>query len=125
MTQGTLSMTGYSNKGKRTRREQYLAERKQVVPWARLGAPIEPHYPKSGPAGGRPPLPLMRLRCKVREHAASPGQGHEHGARRSISGTQCSIARCALNLLPCADASSKCMHYDNEGPPIAEGAGCR
>ena len=70
MTQGTLSMTGYSNKGKRTRREQCLAERDLLVPWARLGAPIEPHYPKAGPAGGRPPLPLMRLRRKVREHAA-------------------------------------------------------
>jgi hypothetical protein len=115
MKQVSLTMTGYFDKGrgKRTRREQFLAEMDQVVPWARLCGPIEPHYPKASPAGGRPPLPLMRLRRKVREHAASAGHGHENGARRSIPGTQRSIARCALNLFPCpmADAGSKCMQY--------------
>lgn len=54
-------MTGYFDKGKRTRREQFLAEMEQVVPWARLCALIEPHYPKGSPAGGRPPLPLERM----------------------------------------------------------------
>jgi IS5 family transposase len=29
-----------------------------VVPWTRLLALIEPHYPKAGPQGGRPPMPL-------------------------------------------------------------------
>jgi IS5 family transposase len=29
-----------------------------VVPWGRLLARIEPHYPKAGPKGGRPPMPL-------------------------------------------------------------------
>ena len=33
----------------------------QVVPWQRLCALIEPHYPKGSPAGGRPPLPLERM----------------------------------------------------------------
>ena len=54
-------MTGYFDKGKRTRREQFLAEMEQVVPWARLYALIEPRYPKGSPAGGRPPLPLERM----------------------------------------------------------------
>lgn len=54
-------MTGYFDKGKKTRREQFLAEMDQVVPWARLCALIEPHYPKGSPAGGRPPLPLERM----------------------------------------------------------------
>ncbi len=61
MRQGSFSMTGYFNKGKKTRREQFLAEMEQVVPWARLQALIEPHYPKGSPAGGRPPLPLERM----------------------------------------------------------------
>lgn len=61
MKQGTLSMTGYFDKGKRTRREQFLAEMDQVVPWARLYALIEPSYPKGSPSGGRPPLPLERM----------------------------------------------------------------
>jgi hypothetical protein len=29
-----------------------------VVPWGRLLALIAPHYPKAGPKGGRPPMPL-------------------------------------------------------------------
>ncbi len=33
MKQGSLSMTGYFDKGKKTRREQFLAEMDQVVPW--------------------------------------------------------------------------------------------
>ena len=81
MKQRSLSMTGYFDKGKRTRREQSLAEMDLVVPWARLCAPIEPHYSTTGPAGGRPTLPHRNLRCKVREHAASAGQEYEHGAR--------------------------------------------
>lgn len=61
MKQGALSMTGYFDKGKRTKREKFLAEMDRVVPWARLMALIAPHYPKGGSAGGRPPLPLERM----------------------------------------------------------------
>jgi len=61
MKQESLSMTGYFDKGKRTRREVFLAEMEQVVPWARLLALIEPHYPKGSAAGGRPPLPMERM----------------------------------------------------------------
>ncbi|OLH28991.1 transposase, partial [Xanthomonas oryzae pv. oryzae] len=38
-------------KRKRTRREVFLAEMDQVVPWKGLLALIEPHYPKSGQPG--------------------------------------------------------------------------
>src|SRR5580765_5665308 len=61
MNQISFAMTGYFDKGKKTRREQFLAEMEQVVPWARLCALIEPHYPKGSAAGGRPPLPLERM----------------------------------------------------------------
>jgi IS5 family transposase len=61
MKQQALSMTGYFDKGKRTRREKFLAEMEGAVPWARLCALIEPRYPKGSPAGGRPPLPLERM----------------------------------------------------------------
>ena len=33
MKQQALSMIGYFPKGKKTRREQFLAEMNQVVPW--------------------------------------------------------------------------------------------
>lgn len=61
MKQRALSMTGYFDKGKTTRREKFLAEMEQTVPWSRLCALIEPHYPKGSRAGGRPPLPLERM----------------------------------------------------------------
>ena len=61
MKQEALSMVGYFDKGKKTRREQFLSEMERVVPWARLCALIEPHYPKGSRAGGRPPLPLERM----------------------------------------------------------------
>ncbi|HXF46354.1 MAG TPA: IS5 family transposase [Burkholderiaceae bacterium] len=45
---------------KRTRREVFLAEMDQVVPWKALLALIEPHYPKSG-RPGRQPYPLATM----------------------------------------------------------------
>ena len=48
-------------KKKVTRREQFLAEMDAVVPWTRLLALIAPHYPKTGPKGGRPPMPLETM----------------------------------------------------------------
>ena len=48
-------------KKKQTRRELFLAEMDAVVPWARLLGLIEPHYPRSGPKGGRPPMPLETM----------------------------------------------------------------
>ena len=49
----------WAAKGRTTRRERFLAEMNAVMPWARLTALIEPHYPKAG--SGRPPLPLERM----------------------------------------------------------------
>ncbi|MGS0541138.1 IS5 family transposase [Xanthomonas oryzae pv. oryzicola] len=46
--------------GKRTRREVFLAEMDQVVPWKDLLALIRPHYPKSGQPG-RQPYPLETM----------------------------------------------------------------
>jgi transposase, IS5 family len=55
--------TGFEKHGKVTRRAQFLAEMNQVVPWSRLLALIEPHYPKAG--NGRPPkgLEIMLRMC--------------------------------------------------------------
>ena len=48
----------HAMKKKLTRREQFLSEMDKVVPWQRLLALIAPQYPKAGPKGGRPPMPL-------------------------------------------------------------------
>jgi IS5 family transposase len=60
MKQTTL--TGFEKYSKTTRREKFLAEMQQILPWKELTAAIEPVYPKGGStAGGRPPVPLERL----------------------------------------------------------------
>lgn len=51
----------HAMKKKQTRREKFLAEMDAVVPWARLLTLITPHYPKAGPKGGRPPMPLETM----------------------------------------------------------------
>jgi IS5 family transposase len=49
----------YAGKKKRTRREVFLAEMDQVIPWGSLLRLIEPLYPMAG--RGRPPYPLERM----------------------------------------------------------------
>jgi hypothetical protein len=47
--QRTLAMmTGFERYAKKTRRAMFLEEMEQVVPWGKLCALIEPHYPKPG-----------------------------------------------------------------------------
>jgi len=46
---------------KRTKKEKFLAEMDQVVPWKALIDLIEPHYPKTSSKGGRPPYPLATM----------------------------------------------------------------
>ena len=48
-----------SNKRRTTRREQFLTEMDQVIPWATVEALVAPHYPKAG--RGRRPLPMATM----------------------------------------------------------------
>ena len=56
MKQMSFADAEYAGKRKQTRRERFLLEMDQVVPWKPLLALIEPHYPKG--EGGRPAYPL-------------------------------------------------------------------
>src|SRR6266571_1521347 len=58
-TQRTFAGLAWSQKGKVTRREQFLAEMDRVIPWKQLLAVIEPYYPKAGQ--GRQPLGLEKM----------------------------------------------------------------
>ena len=58
--QATFAEAGFEAYYKPTRREQFLAEMERVVPWAELGALIEPFYPKNDGAG-RPTVGLERM----------------------------------------------------------------
>jgi transposase, IS5 family len=58
--QRTLAMmTGFERYTKKTRRAAFLEEMEQVVPWSKLCALVEPHYPK--PGNGRRPVGLERM----------------------------------------------------------------
>jgi hypothetical protein len=57
MRQQTLAaQTGFEKYGRKSKRERFLDEMEQVVPWAELQALVEPHYPKG--ENGRPPVGL-------------------------------------------------------------------
>ena len=57
--QGSFSQAEYAEKKKQTRRDKFLAEMEQVVPWARLVDRLRPLYPKG--ERGRPPIGLERM----------------------------------------------------------------
>jgi IS5 family transposase len=57
--QGSFSQAEYAGKKKQTRRDKFLAEMEQVVPWARLVERLRPFYPKG--ERGRPPIGLERM----------------------------------------------------------------
>jgi transposase, IS5 family len=57
--QTSFSGLAWNSKGRTTRRERFLNEMSAVIPWARLIALIEPHYPKAG--RGRRPLGLEKM----------------------------------------------------------------
>ena len=57
--QDTFAGLAWKNKGKTTRREQFLGEMDAIIPWNRLLGLIEPFYPKAG--NGRQPLGLEKM----------------------------------------------------------------
>jgi len=59
MIQLSFSDAEYAGKRKRTRREKFLDEMDQVVPWDALLALIEPVYPKAG--NGRRPYAIKTM----------------------------------------------------------------
>ena len=60
MRQRTLADEGFEKFRKPTRREQFLEEMDQIIPWRDLCKVIKPFYPKPKGAG-RPPVGLERM----------------------------------------------------------------
>ena len=55
----SFAQSEYATKKKATRRERFLGEMEEVVPWGRLVEVIRPHYPKG--ERGRPPIGIERM----------------------------------------------------------------
>ena len=79
----------YAGKRKKTRREIFLAEMEQVVPWSALLKLIAPHYPALGQRGRQPYALATMLRIHFRRFTVSSG----HHSRLSPSGYSCSPPR--------------------------------
>lgn len=56
MTQQSFSDLDFDHKNKVTRKERFLGEMDQIIPWETLMKPIRKHYPKAG--NGRQPIGL-------------------------------------------------------------------
>ena len=59
VVQPTLASLAYDTKRKKTRREKFLGEMDEVMPWEELVKLVGEHYPKAG--NGRQPMPLERM----------------------------------------------------------------
>jgi IS5 family transposase len=57
--QTSFAQNEYARKKKTTRREKFLSQMEQVVPWARLVGVIVPYYPEG--KRGRPPVGIERM----------------------------------------------------------------
>jgi len=55
----TFASLAYDNKKKKTRRERFLGEMDEVMPWEEIVEIVGEHYPKAG--NGRQPMPLERM----------------------------------------------------------------
>ena len=94
MTQLSFATLDHRNKKKRTKRDKFLAEMDQVVPWAQLMALIAPHYPKAG--NGRRPYGLeVMLRIYFLQQWY---QLSDPGAEEALYDIQSMRAFCSLEL---------------------------
>jgi len=59
MNRVSFASLAYDSKKKKTRREKFLEEMDQVIPWAELLAVIRKYYPEAG--NGRQPMPMDRM----------------------------------------------------------------
>lgn len=64
MTQMTFAECEYAHKKRKTRREKFLEQMDQLIPWKQIEKKVRKHYPRTGL--GRPPYPLtvmLRVHC--------------------------------------------------------------
>ncbi|QFU11621.1 hypothetical protein FIU84_06360 [Stutzerimonas frequens] len=71
--QKTFSELEYTGKKKQTRRDRFLADLEQLVPWAQVEAQVAPFYSDTTGKRGRPAIGLSRmLRMYVVQQCESP-----------------------------------------------------
>lgn len=94
MKQLSFASTAYTHKKVTTKREKFLKEMDQVIPWQRWRDIIEPYYPKAG--NGRPPMPLsvmLRIYCLQQWYGLS-----DPGAEEALYDIECMRTFAGLDL---------------------------
>jgi len=61
MKQQSLEATGFEIYRKQTRKEIFLGEMEQIIPWPELCEAIKPYYPETPQGAGRRPVGLERM----------------------------------------------------------------
>src|ERR1044072_7293394 len=106
--QGSFAEAEYAGKKKQTRRDKFLAEMEQAVPWSRLVERLAPLYPKG--ERGRPPIPLERM---LRAYFFQQWYGlSDGGLERSLYDSQALLAFAGIvqNRDPVPDATTV-LHF--------------
>ena len=104
MKQLSFASATYANKKIITKKEKFLKEMDQVIPWQRWLAIVEPYYPKAG--NGRPPMPMevmLRIYCLQQWYALS-----DPGAEEALYDIECmrNFAQCELGEDPIPDETT-------------------
>lgn len=61
MKQQSLEASGFEVYRKKTRKEIFLEEMEQIIPWQEMNEAIKPYYPKEPKGAGRKPIGLLRM----------------------------------------------------------------
>lgn len=61
MKQQSLDSSGFEKYRKKTRKEIFLGQMNDILPWSELSKAIEPFYPKASKLGGRPTVGIERM----------------------------------------------------------------
>jgi len=61
MKQQSLDASGFEKYRKKTRKEIFLEQMNEILPWVELCKAIEPFYPKASALGGRPAVGIERM----------------------------------------------------------------
>jgi hypothetical protein len=110
--QQTLAAPGFEKHGRKSKRESYLDEMEQVVPWAELEALVEPHYPKG--EAERPALWQGRL--------FGSDQGHiKGGVQYSCGLVGCHLRRKVVEFAVSHETHNPTMSSQSP-PPVISGS---
>ena len=108
MKQRSLEASGFEKFRKKTRKEIFLDQMNEILPWTELCKAIEPFYPKASKLGGRPTVGIERmLRIHFLQHwfeLSDPGAEEALYDSRAMR----QFARIDLGVEPVPDETTIC-----------------